>query len=118
MSTTASLTYYPPSTTSSTVTTWLPLTTIYPNHGNCARNFYEFGGSVWAWIPDSEYHSWRMQCLPPVATLTYLKTQADAIVAPYDAYSIGPFLGCPASFLPVSTSVVSESSSATVCCPM
>lgn len=116
MSTTPTPTYYAPSTTGDIVTTWLPLTTTYPSHGDCASNFWAFQDEIWAWVPDSPAHSWTAQCLPPVATLSYLVSQSF-LSAAQDAYNIGPFIGCPNWFKAVTTLTVSETGSLTICCP-
>lgn len=117
MSTTAAPpTYYPPQTSNNIVTTWLPLTTIYANHGNCATNFWMNKDALWAWLPDCPIRTFGTPCLPPAATLSYLAN--NNFLPPNNVYSIGPFAGCPTSYTPVTTSTVSGGSSTlTICCP-
>lgn len=122
MSTAPTPPYYAPSTTGTITTTWLPLTTTYlPSQGDCDSNFWAFQDppnedQIWAWLPDSPNHSWGLQCLPPAATLSYLAFQSF-IYAADNIYSIGPFIGCPNRFTAVTTSIVSGTSSQTICCP-
>ncbi|KAH8881167.1 hypothetical protein GQ53DRAFT_832693 [Thozetella sp. PMI_491] len=109
-----SLTYYAPSITSSTTTSWIPLTTQYGNHGSGASNFLCYYDSCSAWVPNDAYRAWTSISTPLPSQMTalwVLPQYLDSVV-----YSIGPFAACPVLFSTVTTSY-SSGTSMTVCCP-
>ena len=106
-------TYYAPSTASSVITSWIPLTTVYGNHGAaCATQIRGFSDSFWAWYPDDILFSFSSSCLPIEVTAWVNQEYPYSTVL-----SIGPFAGCPDAYTLATSYTTDPVSGLTICCP-
>ncbi|KAI9650093.1 hypothetical protein NHQ30_000106 [Ciborinia camelliae] len=95
------------------ITTWLPLTTVYPLVPSCKSEFYSPDNltHIYAYNPNQNALTFPTKCWPFEAALWWnQKTDAAAIT------SLGPFL-CPAAYTVAVTASVNSGSILTGCCP-
>ncbi|APA06889.1 predicted protein [Sclerotinia sclerotiorum 1980 UF-70] len=95
------------------VTTWLPLTTVYPIVPRCKNEFYSPSNltQIYAFDPNQNALTFSTKCWPSEARSWWnQETDATAIT------SLGPFL-CPEAYTAVVTQVVNPGSTLTGCCP-
>ncbi|KAF7877525.1 hypothetical protein EAF04_001202 [Stromatinia cepivora] len=95
------------------VTTWLPLTTVYPIVPSCKNEFYSPNNltQIYAYDPNQNALTFSTKCWPSEAR-SWWNQETDAIAIT----SLGPFL-CPEAYTAVVTSVVNPGSTLTGCCP-
>ncbi|CAD6448205.1 e9ba2647-3038-4010-ba97-f684bac53c83 [Sclerotinia trifoliorum] len=98
---------------SGVVTTWLPLTTVYPIVPRCKNEFYSPNNmtQIFAYDPNQNALTFSTKCWPSEARSWWnQETDATAIT------SLGPFV-CPEAYTAVVTEVVNPGSTLTGCCP-
>ncbi|KAM3074380.1 hypothetical protein ACMFMF_006393 [Clarireedia jacksonii] len=95
------------------VTTWLPLTTVYPLVPRCTEAFYSPDNLtyIYAFDPNENAASFETHCLPDVVTSWWDQNATTGATT-----SLGPFL-CPQAYTVAVTSTVGTSSTLTGCCP-
>ncbi|PQE08139.1 Kinesin light chain protein [Rutstroemia sp. NJR-2017a BVV2] len=100
--------------TANAITTWLPLTTVYPLVPRCTEAFYSPDNftHVYAWDPNQNAASFETHCWPDVVTSWWNQETSAASTT-----SLGPFL-CPQAYTVAATSTVGTSSTLTQCCPI
>ncbi|ESZ97933.1 hypothetical protein SBOR_1698 [Sclerotinia borealis F-4128] len=99
--------------TAGVVTTWLPLTTVYPVVPSCKSEFYSPDNLtyIYAYDPNQNALSFSTRCWPSQALSWWNQDTAAAVVT-----SLGPFL-CPEAYTVAVTTVVDKVSTLTGCCP-
>lgn len=101
-----------PAAEGSVLTTWLPLTTVYPILPRCQTNFYmDPQGDIFAYDPNHVDLTLSTKCWPSQAALWWNQQTGIATVT-----SLGPFL-CPEAYTIAVTTVVNPGSTLTGCCP-
>jgi hypothetical protein len=95
------------------ITTWLPLTTVYPLVPRCTEAFYSPNNLtyLYAFDPNENAASFATHCLPDVVTSWWDQETVSSVTT-----SLGPFL-CPQAYTVAVTSTVGTSSTLTGCCP-
>ncbi|KAF7923509.1 hypothetical protein EAE99_006768 [Botrytis elliptica] len=99
--------------TAGVVTTWLPLTTVYPNVPSCKTELYSPNNltQIYAYDPNQNAITFATKCWPSEARSWWNQdTSATAIT------SLGPFL-CPEAYTVAVTTVVKSGSTLSGCCP-
>ncbi|KAF7892822.1 uncharacterized protein EAF02_000360 [Botrytis sinoallii] len=99
--------------TAGVVTTWLPLTTVYPNVPSCKTELYSPNNltQIYAYDPNQNAITFATKCWPSEARSWWNQdTSATAIT------SLGPFL-CPEAYTVAVTTVVNSGSTLSGCCP-
>ncbi|PQE12556.1 LPXTG-motif cell wall anchor protein [Rutstroemia sp. NJR-2017a BBW] len=100
--------------TANAVTTWLPLTTVYPIVPHCTEAFYSPDNftHLYAWDPNQNAATFETHCWPDVVTSWWNQETSAASTT-----SLGPFL-CPQAYTVAVTSTVGTASTLTGCCPI
>lgn len=112
-----SVTLYPAETSDGTVTSFIPLTTVWPSSSGCASYFRLNGPSLVAWDPGYGLEiDTNVRCAPPAVTTWWEQGALGGGGSEHTAVSIGP-LTCPQDFSTVASSVKDNSSTLAMCCP-
>lgn len=101
------------------VTSWIPLTTVWPSSSGCGSSFRLDGPSLVAFDPGYglEIDS-AVKCQPPAVTTWWEQGRlGKGVYSGHTAVSILP-LTCPESFSTVVTSIKDQSSTLAMCCPV
>ncbi|THV55569.1 hypothetical protein BGAL_0006g00210 [Botrytis galanthina] len=98
---------------SAVVTTWLPLTTVYPVVPRCKTELYSPNNltDIYAYDPNNNAEHFPTTCWPSEA-----KSWWNQEVSATATISLGPFL-CPEAYTVVVTTVVNPGSTLSGCCP-
>ncbi|KAK6615402.1 hypothetical protein H4I95_00554 [Botrytis cinerea] len=99
--------------TAGVVTTWLPLTTVYPIVPSCKTELYSPNNltQIYAYDPNQNALTFATKCWPSEARSWWNQDTSAAAVT-----SLGPFL-CPEAYTVVVTTVVNSGSTLSGCCP-
>lgn len=110
-------TLYPADTIDGSVTSYVPLTTVYTPPSSCSTIFRQDGPSYVAYDPGYGLEiSSNTICQPPAVTTWWEQKALGDPASDHTAVSIGP-LTCPSSWVTVATSVKDSASTAAMCCP-
>lgn len=95
------------------VTTWLPLTTVYPIVPSCKNEFYSPDNlkHIYAYDPNQNALTFSTKCWPSEARSWWNQETSAAAIT-----SLGPFL-CPEAYTVAITTVVNSGSTLSGCCP-
>ncbi|TGO18156.1 hypothetical protein BTUL_0012g01010 [Botrytis tulipae] len=99
--------------TNGVVTTWFPLTTVYPIVPSCKTELYSPNNltQIYAYDPNHNAVKFTTKCMPSEARSWWNQdTSAETIT------SLGPFL-CPEAYTVAFTSVIHTVSTLSGCCP-
>ncbi|KAF5878472.1 uncharacterized protein Bfra_000638 [Botrytis fragariae] len=99
--------------TAGVVTTWLPLTTVYPNVPSCKTELYSPNNltHIYAYDPNQNALTFATKCWPSEARSWWNQDTSAAAIT-----SLGPFL-CPEAYTVAVTTVVNSGSTLSGCCP-
>ncbi|TGO30407.1 hypothetical protein BPAE_0006g00170 [Botrytis paeoniae] len=99
--------------TAGVVTTWLPLTTVYPIVPSCKTEFYSPNNltQIYAYDPNQNALTFATKCWPSEARSWWNQETSAAAIT-----SLGPFL-CPEAYTVAVTTVVNSGSTLSGCCP-
>ncbi|KAB8255367.1 hypothetical protein BDV32DRAFT_142082 [Aspergillus pseudonomiae] len=112
-----SVTLYPAETSDGTVTSFIPLTTVWLPPSGCASYFRLNGPSLVAWDPGYGLDiDTNVRCAPSAVTTWWEQGALGGGGSEHTAVSIGP-LTCPENFSTVASSVKNGSSTLAMCCP-
>lgn len=113
-----SSTSYEPSVAHGYTTSWLPFTTAWTAPEECSTLYVSYSGysGLTAFAPDYENHgNTSIACNPP-EVMTYYNQDEDKSGSVGAATLLGPFT-CPDNWFDAMTSVISQSTTLTHCCP-
>ncbi|TGO42715.1 hypothetical protein BHYA_0006g01180 [Botrytis hyacinthi] len=102
-----------PEGTNSVVTTWFPLTTVYPIVPSCKTELYSPNNltDIYAYDPNNNAKDFATRCWPSEA-----RSWWNQVTSASTTISLGPFL-CPEAYTVVVTTVVNPGSTLSGCCP-
>ncbi|KAE8151991.1 hypothetical protein BDV25DRAFT_138354 [Aspergillus avenaceus] len=107
---------YTAETNSGSVTSFIPLTTVWPFSSACRSYFRKNGPSLMAYDPGYGLEiDTKVICAPPAVT-TWWEQRKLGRGSHHTAVSIGP-LTCPEDFSTVITSIKDRTSTLAMCCP-
>lgn len=108
---------YPPETHGGTVTSWVPITTVWPSQSGCDQSFWSYVPSTIAgWDPGYGMSvDASVSCLPEAATTWW--NQERLGVNRQTVMSIGP-ITCPEAYTTAMTSAQDATSTLVACCPL
>lgn len=104
-----------PETTDGIVTSWIPITTAYPQKPGCSERYWSYVEStIAAWDPGYGISYSDYGCLPRPVTTWWDQDRLGP--NPSTVVSLGP-ITCPDAYYTASTSKKDESSTFVACCP-
>ncbi|PWY90679.1 hypothetical protein BO70DRAFT_283656, partial [Aspergillus heteromorphus CBS 117.55] len=108
---------YPPVTSTSTVTSYMPLTTVFTPPSGCENSFRLDGPSLMGWDPGYmlDVNS-DARCCPPQMVTWWEQALLGGGGTDATEMSIGPFTG-PESWPTVASSIYNSYSTLWMCCP-
>ncbi|KAF7913610.1 uncharacterized protein EAF01_000016 [Botrytis porri] len=95
------------------VTTWIPLTTVYPLIPKCTTELYSPNNLtvIYAYDPNNNAEKFATRCWPSEA-----RSWWNQVTSASTTISLGPFL-CPEAYTVAVTTVVNSGSTLSGCCP-